>query len=77
MATAVLQLTLYHPVGLKHFFLSVFAPGMLLNVLSSLPLLPVFSVKRGHRAAMLEIIIIILLYSVKSVNYAINCSRVL
>ena len=62
MATAVLQLTLYHPVGLKHFFLSVFAPGMLLNVLSSLPLLPVFSVKRGHRAAMLEKLLLSLFY---------------
>ena len=33
--------------AVKHFF--SFAPGMLLNVVSSLPLL----VKRGHRAAML------------------------
>ena len=79
MATAVLQLTLYHPVGLKHFFLSVFAPGMLLNVLSSLPapasiLGEAWSSSSDVRKI---IIIIILLYSVKSVNYAINCSRVL
>ena len=41
--------------------------------LVSLPLLLVFSVKRGHRAAILGKLFF-LLYGVKSVNYDINCA---
>ena len=45
---------------------------MPLNIVSSLPLLLLFSVKRGHQVAMLEKLIF-LLYGVKSVNYDVNC----
>ena len=46
---------------------------MPLNVMSSLPLLLLFSLKRGHQAASARKIIF-LLYGVKSVNYDINCA---
>ena len=44
---------------------------MLLNVMSTLPLLLLFSVKRGSSSSDARKIIF-LLYSVKSVNYDIN-----
>ena len=45
---------------------------MPLNVMSSLPLLLLFSVKRGHQVAMLEKLIFYCT-AFKSVNYDVNC----
>ena len=47
---------------------------MPLNVMSSLPLLLVFSMKCGHRAAILGKLIRYCTALVKSVNYDINCA---